>query len=106
MCLLDASAVVSWCEGTNCAAGHGCVARKGRTLMTRLFVTAGLAVALLGFAGSRPTSAEEPKATGTVDIFSSVADPDLQKQLPGVGVIYGQKEWERLAAAWGIKPVP
>jgi len=74
--------------------------------MTRLVSFAGLAGLLLGLAGTRVASAEEPKATGTVDIFSSVADPDLEKQLPGIGVIYGQKEWERLAAAWGIKPVP
>ena len=75
--------------------------------MTRLFAFAGLAGLLFGpRRGLRVVSAAEPKATGTVDIFSSVADPDLEKQLPGIGVIYGQKEWERLAAAWGIKPVP
>lgn len=74
--------------------------------MTRLFALAGLTGVLLGLAGVRVGSAAEPKGTGTVDIFSSVGDPELEKQMPGVGVIYGQKAWERLAAAWGIKPVP
>jgi hypothetical protein len=74
--------------------------------MTRLFALAGLTGLLLGLSGVRVAPAAEPKATGTVDIFSSVADPDLEKFLPGIGVIYGQKEWERIAAAWGIKPVP
>jgi len=70
--------------------------------MTRAFTFAAIA-AILGLAGFRSATAEEPKATGTVDIFSSVADRGLEKQLPGTGVIYGTKEWERLAAAWGIK---
>jgi hypothetical protein len=73
--------------------------------MTRVFTFAALAAATLALAGLRTATAEEPKATGTVDIFSSVGDRALEKQLPGVGVIYGQKEWERLAAAWGIKEV-
>ncbi|HEY1189574.1 MAG TPA: hypothetical protein VGE74_18150 [Gemmata sp.] len=48
-------------------------------------------------------AAAEPKPTGTVDLSSSV--PELN-QLNGVGgttVLLSQKEWERLAAAWGIK---
>jgi hypothetical protein len=64
-------------------------------------------VALLFAAtGARQTRPVEPKTTKTVDIFSSVGDIDKQQEIPGVGVIYGQKEWERLAAAWGIKDVP
>ena len=34
-----------------------------------------------------------------------MAELDQLKQLPGTGVILSQKEWERLAAAWGIKDV-
>ncbi|MBN9119377.1 MAG: hypothetical protein J0I06_09485 [Planctomycetes bacterium] len=67
------------------------------------------ALAALTFAlSSQPghVRAEEPKKTNTVDIFSSVADAEKEKALPGTGVIYGQKEWERLAADWGIKEVP
>jgi hypothetical protein len=71
--------------------------------MTRSLALTALAV-VLGATAS--VSAEEPKGTQTVDIFSSVDDLDQLKQLPGTGVILGQKEWERLAAAWGIKEVP
>ena len=73
--------------------------------MTRLLAFAALAVLTLAFSSVRGGAAE-PKATGTVDIFSSVADLEKEKALPGTGVVYGQKEWERLASAWGIKDVP
>ncbi len=73
--------------------------------MTRSFVFAALAGTLFGLAGLRTARADEPKATGTVDIASSVADADKLQAFEGVGVITGQKEWERLAAAWGVKEV-
>lgn len=74
--------------------------------MTRPLACAALAALTFALSQSARTSAAEPKTTDTVDIFSSVADAEKEKVLPGVGVIYGQKEWERLAAAWGIKEVP
>jgi len=76
--------------------------------MTRSLAFGALAALTLALAGSHSARvrAEDAKKTDTVDIFSSVADPDKEKAMPGVGVIYGQKEWERLAAAWGIKEVP
>jgi hypothetical protein len=74
--------------------------------MTRSFVTAALAVLLLTFANSRPAPAEEPKATGTVDISSSVPDLEKLQAFSGTGVILGTKEWEMLAAAWGYKNPP
>lgn len=73
--------------------------------MTRPLAFAALAALTFTLAGSRGR-AEEPKVTKTVEIFSSVAELDKEKALPGIGVVYGQKEWERLAAAWGIKDVP
>lgn len=73
--------------------------------MTRPLAFAALAAVSFVLAGSRG-SAEEPKVTKTVEIFSSVAELEKEKALPGTGVIYGQKEWERLAASWGIKDVP
>ena len=73
--------------------------------MIRSFALAAVALLAVGLC-SVPGAAEEPKKTTTVDLFSSVDDLEKQKQLPGTGVIYGQKEWERLAAAWGIKDVP
>ena len=72
--------------------------------MTRSAAFAALAALTFAFSSqSTHVKAEEPKKTETVDIFSSVADLDKEKAMPGVGVIYGAKEWERLAAAWGIK---
>jgi len=73
--------------------------------MTRPLAFAALAALTLTFSGTFG-SAAEPKATGTVDIFSSVPDLEKEKALPGTGVVYGQKEWEQLASAWGIKDVP
>lgn len=74
--------------------------------MTRSVALASLAALTFVFAQPARVRAEEPKKTDTVDIFSSVGDAEKEKAMPGVGVIYGQKEWERLAAAWGMKDVP
>ena len=75
--------------------------------MTRTFAFTALATALLAASASyRPAAAEEPKATGTVDILSTVTDPVQQQRFPGTGVILSQKAWEELAAAWGIKDPP
>jgi hypothetical protein len=75
--------------------------------MTRTFAFTTLAATLLTAAASyRPAAAEEPKATGTVDIFSTVPDITQQTRFPGTGVILSQKAWEELAAAWGIKNPP
>jgi hypothetical protein len=73
--------------------------------MTRTIAFAALAALILAASGTRGR-AEEPKQTQTVDITSSVPDLEKEKALPGTGVVFGQKEWERLAAAWGIKDVP
>src|SRR5215212_8721063 len=75
--------------------------------MTRSLAFAALAALTFAFSSqSARIVAAEPKKTDTVDIFSSVDDLAKEKQLPGIGVIYGPKEWERLAAAWGIKEPP
>jgi hypothetical protein len=74
--------------------------------MTRSFVLAAVAGGLFATAGLRTATAAEPKATGTVDISSAYPDLEQLQAFSGTGVIVGQKEWERLAAAWGIKDVP
>src|ERR1043165_2290317 len=73
--------------------------------MKRTFALPALAVSLLTIANLHSANAEEPKATGTVSISSSVPDAEKLQAFSGVGVILGQKEWEQLAAAWGIKDV-
>lgn len=67
--------------------------------MTRILAAAALAA----FITIAPTRAGEPKATTTVDLSSSVPDLDQEKAVQGSAVILSQKEWERLAASWGIK---
>jgi hypothetical protein len=74
--------------------------------MTRSLACAALAASLFALSGRHVARAEEPKATGTVDIASSVPDAGKLNAFEGVGVLLSQKEWERLAAAWGIKNVP
>jgi hypothetical protein len=74
--------------------------------MIRSFVISAFAVTLFGTAEFRTATAEEPKATKTVDIYSAVPDLEKLQAFSGNGVIVGQKEWERLAAEWGIKDVP
>jgi hypothetical protein len=74
--------------------------------MTRSFVLAAMGGLLFGIVAVRFAQADEPKATGTVDINSSVPNLEKLQAFEGTGVILGQKEWERLAAAWGIKDVP
>lgn len=75
--------------------------------MTRSLSFAALAALTFAFSWqSARVDAAEPKKTDTVDLYSSVADAAKEKQMPGIGVIYGTKEWERLAAAWGIKDPP
>lgn len=74
--------------------------------MIRLLAFAALAASLLAFSGRYFARAEEPKATGIVDVSSSVPDAGKLNAFEGVGLILNQKEWERLAAAWGIKNVP
>jgi hypothetical protein len=51
-------------------------------------------------------NADEPKkepAKLTVDLFGSVEDEKLQKEMPENGVVASTKAWEKLAKAWGIK---
>jgi hypothetical protein len=74
--------------------------------MTRLLARAALASSLFALGGNHFARAEEPKATGTVDLASSVPELGKLNAFEGVGVLLSQKEWERLAAAWGIKDVP
>ena len=74
--------------------------------MTRSFLLVAVSGLLFGTVAMRFASADEPKSTGTVDITSSVPDLDKLQGVGGTSVIFGQKEWERLAAAWGIKEVP
>jgi hypothetical protein len=74
--------------------------------MSRSLALAALAGLLFGAGAGRFAAADEPKPTGTVDISSSVADLGKLQAFEGTGVILGQKEWERLAADWGIKDVP
>jgi hypothetical protein len=73
--------------------------------MARTFVLSAFAAGFLAITGSNFAVAEEPKATETVSISSSVPDVEKLQAFSGVGVILGQKEWEQLAAAWGIKDV-
>jgi hypothetical protein len=74
--------------------------------MTRSFALAALAGLLFGTVAVRFAAADEPKQTGTVDISSAVPELEKLQAFEGTGVILGQKEWERLAAEWGIKDVP
>jgi hypothetical protein len=74
--------------------------------MTRSLACAALAASLFALSGRHVARAEEPKATGTVDLASSVPDAGKLNAFEGIGVLLDQKEWERLAAAWGIKEVP
>jgi hypothetical protein len=57
------------------------------------------AVALVPLAAAQEKK-DEKKAT--VDLFASLDDRNLQKELPEGGVIASQKAWEKLAKAWGI----
>jgi hypothetical protein len=62
--------------------------------------------ALAAFVLTTAAAAEEPKATETVNISSSIEDPVLIREAPPSGVIVSQKTWEKLAATWEIKDVP
>lgn len=73
--------------------------------MTRLYSATALACVVL-LTANRFGRTEEPKTTKTVDIASSVPDIGKLQAFSGTGVIAGQAEWQRLAAAWGIKNVP
>ena len=42
----------------------------------------------------------------TVDLFASVADEKLKESAPANGVVATQKDWEKLAKAWGIENAP
>lgn len=70
--------------------------------MNRIFATVALAALIASALGSTSAPAAEPKATKTVDLTSTVVDLGAIKALEGTGVILSQREWERLAAAWGI----
>ncbi|QJW99459.1 hypothetical protein [Frigoriglobus tundricola] len=74
--------------------------------MTRSFALAALAGILYATVAAHTVVAEEPKQTKTVDMNSSVPDLEKRQAFEGTGVILSQKEWERLAADWGIKDVP
>ena len=69
--------------------------------MTRSLFTAAFAVALVivPFA----TAEDKQPAKATVDLFASLEDRDLQKEMPESGVVASQKAWEKLARAWQIK---
>lgn len=69
-------------------------------MMRSLVVAALAALVCAPFA-----TAEEPKkpAKPTVDLFGSVEDEALKKEMPESGVIVSAKGWEKLAKAWGIK---
>ena len=70
-------------------------------MIRSLIVAALAAVVSVPFA----TAADEKKepAKPTVDLFGSVEDEKLQKEMPESGVIVSAKAWEKLAKAWGIK---
>ena len=54
-----------------------------------------------------PSTADEPKKEKpAVELGGSIADESLQKESPANGVVASQKEWEKLAKAWGIKDAP
>jgi hypothetical protein len=74
--------------------------------MKRTFALSALAASLLTIADLHFVTAEEPKPTGTVDIASAVPDAEKLQAFSGTGVILTQKDWEQLAADWGIKIVP
>lgn len=74
--------------------------------MTRTFATLALAALLAAATSTAPNYAAEPKPTATVDISSSNPDLEQLKAVGGTSVILSQREWERLAAAWGIKDPP
>ena len=56
------------------------------------------ALCLLPFASR---AEEKPKLT--VDLFASVADEKLKDAAPENGVVATEKDWEKLAQAWGIE---
>jgi hypothetical protein len=65
-----------------------------------------LVAALVAVVFTLSAQAEEPKkepAKATVDLFGSVEDEKLQKEIPANGVIASEKAWEKLAKSWGIK---
>jgi len=76
------------------------------TTMNRLLTAVAFAALTYAALPTMPISAEEPKPTATVDLSSSVVDLDQLKAISGTSVILSQREWERLAAAWGIKDPP
>jgi hypothetical protein len=72
-------------------------------MLRSLVLAACAAIAFVPFATAQDKK-EQPKLT--VDIFASLDDRDLQKEMPESGVIVSQKGWEKLAKAWGIKDAP
>ncbi|AWM36812.1 hypothetical protein C1280_07145 [Gemmata obscuriglobus] len=82
------------------------IRNRGVPNMNRLITTVALAALGVGCASLSRATAEEPKTTETVNLSSSIADLDQQKAVMGTSVILSQREWERLAAAWGIKDPP
>lgn len=70
--------------------------------MIRSLIVAALAVVVfVPFAAAADEKKEPPKPT--VDLFGSVEDEKLQKEMPANGVVVSQKGWEKLAKAWGIE---
>lgn len=67
-------------------------------------MTRSLATALLCFVPAASRADDKPKPT--VDLFASVADEKLKEATPANGVVTTQKDWEKLAAAWGIENAP
>ncbi len=70
-----------------------------------MLVAALAAVVFVPFASATEEPKKEP-AKATVDLFGSVEDEALKKEMPESGVIVSQKGWEKLAKAWGIKNAP
>src|SRR5262245_7729644 len=70
--------------------------------MVRTLLIAGLFVTALAV----PTTADDKKPDprkATVDLFGSIDDEKLQKEMPENGVVASTKAWEKLAKAWSIK---
>ncbi len=79
-------------------------------MIRSLLLAAGFAVAVVVIAPPLRAEAQEKKdekkqeeKKATVDLFASLDDAALQKEMPENGLVVSPKAWEKLAKAWGIK---
>lgn len=71
--------------------------------MIRSIALAATFAAAITAAAAQKTEQKKDDKKATVNLFASLDDRDLQKQMPESGVIASTKSWEKLAKAWSIK---